>query len=123
MKCVKQLGNVVFSHNSLFVKEEMHPNTFSSNVRQSAAGSRIVWVQEVTTPIMTLQSNRNGWVTDAQREEIVNMYMNIGGVYSAVYDDGTAVDVSFAYEKPPVFTPVYEGSDYFTAEITLVKIN
>ena len=122
MRRVRSLGGVTFGLNSLFVKEEMSPASLQSSVRMSANGRRIVWVQEVATPTITLQSMRNGWITDDQREAIVAMYNDIGTVQTLIYDDGTTQEVLFAYEKPPQFTTLFEGVGYFTAEITVAKL-
>jgi len=122
VKRVKQLGNVIFQMNSMFVTEEFSPNDVYGEHIPSAAGNDIVFIQPNYTPPITLESKSYGYLTDAQRQEIVNMWHNYGAIYQVTYTDDTTDDVQFRYDQKPTFAAISEGGCYFTATIPLLKI-
>lgn len=122
MRRAKQLGTVVFGMNTLFIREEMDDASVMSEVVMSAAGTHIVYEAEILTPYITLDSKQYGWVTEAQRAELVSMRKQLDTTFTLTYDDDTTETVRFAKEKKMVLTPLYEGSDKYTAVIPLAKV-
>jgi len=120
---VKALGPVTFELNSMFVKEETEGHGMVlAETHLSGAGSHVVYETVITTPYITLYSGQNGWITDAQREAIMQLWDTPGATTTITYKDGTVEDVRFAREKRIEFTPLFEGSDHFTGTIPLAKI-
>lgn len=122
MKRAKQLGNVVFQKNSLFVKEEMEGSKVMAEMKMTSAGTHVVYEVPITTPYITLDSGMYGWIDDSQRQELIDMWNNIGSTYTLTYTDNTTDTVRMAREKRLVITPLYEGCDTFTAVIPLAKV-
>ena len=60
MKRAKQLGDVVFSMNSLFIQEEESDNDVFGEVVMSAAGTHIVFQSTINTPYITLEYKQYG---------------------------------------------------------------
>lgn len=123
MKRAKQLGDVVFSKNTLFVREFEEGYGVIAEAFVSAAGTDIVYEAPHHTPPRTLDSKQYGWIDDAHREAILAMYQAIGTTYTLTYDDDSTETVRFAREKGIRFTPLHEGSKTFTAVIPLAKVN
>jgi hypothetical protein len=121
VKRAKQLGAVVFSMNSLFIREEESDNDVMGEVAMSAAGSHIVFQAAITTPYITLESKQYGWVTEEQRDALRTMRKTLGATYTLTYTDLSTVTVRMATEKEMVFTPLYEGAKKYTAVIPLAK--
>ena len=118
----KQLGAVVFGLNTLFINEEMTPDSVMGEVVMSAGGTHIVYEAAVQTPYITLNSKEFGWILEAQRLELMTMFNTLGATYTLTYDDDTTATVRMTKEKKPVFTPLYEGSKKYTAVIPLAKV-
>ncbi|WP_297525118.1 hypothetical protein [Sulfurovum sp.] len=121
MKRAKQLGSVVFDMNSLFIREEMSPSNIMADTVMSAAGSHIVYEADILTPYITLDSKQYGWIREQQAEELKSMWGQIGLVFVLTYDDDSTETVRMAHEKQLALTPIYEGSDKYTAVIPLAK--
>lgn len=122
MKRAKQLGNVLFSFNTLFIQEEMSDDTVMAESIMSAGGTHVVYEATINTPYITLDSKQYGWITEAQRAELVAMWKQLGQTFTLTYKDNTTETVRMAHEKKMVFTPLYEGSQKYTAIIPLAKV-
>ncbi len=122
MKRAKQLGNVVFEYNTLFIQEEFSPNGFMGESRKSAAGTDIVYASVDNTPSVTLESRDHGVINETQKDAIIAMWKDFTTTQTLIYDDNTTDEVRMTIEKPPEFTPLFEGSCKYTAVIPLAKI-
>ena len=123
MKRAKQLGSVVFDMNTLFIQEEMDDDSVIGEAVMSAAGTHIVYEADILTPYITLDSQKYGWITEAQRLELVAMRKQLDTTFTLTYDDLSTETVRMAKEKNMIFTPLYEGSKKYTAIIPLAKTN
>lgn len=121
MRRAKQLGDIVFDKNALFIQEEMVNASVMSEVGMSAQGTHIVYEAEIHTPYITLDSKEHGWVTEEQCDALVEMRTGLGEIFTLTYDDDTTEEVRMANEKQLVFTPLFEGSCDFLAIIPLAK--
>jgi len=117
----KQLGSVEFSLNSLFIQEEMSDASVMGEAVMSAAGTHIVYEAAIHTPYITLDSMKYGWITETQRLALVAMRKQLGTTFTLTYNDDSTETVRMAREKEMVFTPLYEGSQKYTAIIPLAK--
>lgn len=122
MKRAKQLGNVIFGLNTLFIQEEESDDSVISEMVVSAGGTHIVYESEIITPYITLDSKTFGWITEEQRVILKAMKKQLGINFTLTYDDDTTETVRIAREKKLVFTPTYEGSEKYTAIIPLAKV-
>ena len=124
MKRAKQLGSVVFGLNTLFVQEEMSDDSIMGETAMSAAGTHIVFEAAIATPYITLDSQRYGWILDAQRVALMAMWQDIGATLTLTYDDNSTETVRMAREKKNLFkfTPLYEGSKKYTVIVPLAKV-
>ena len=118
----KQLGAVVFEQNSLFIEEEEQDDSVMGETFMSAAGAHIAFVAPVHTPYITLDSKQYGWVTEAQRAELISMRTQLEATFTLTYSDDSTVEVRFAHEKKMKFTPLYEGSKKYTVSIPLAEV-
>ena len=121
MKRAKQLDSVEFALNTLFIQEELTNAETMGEMNMSADGTHIVYVAEIKTPYITLDSKQYGWITETQRLALVAMRKQLGSTFLLTYDDLTTDTVRFAHEKEMVFTPLFEGSKKYTAIIPLAK--
>ena len=123
MKRARKLGNVEFTLNSLFIREQMQPDSKISEMQMSAAGTHIVYMADIATPYITLDSMQYGWIDDTQREELLSMWaaQDDTVTYVLTYDDNSTEIVRMAVEKEIVFTPLFEGACIYTAVIPLAK--
>ena len=122
MKRVRRLGDATFRMNSMFVREFLEPESYMTSVAMSAAGSRIVWVQRISTPYRTIFGGEHGWIDDETASKILDMWENAGATYDIEYTDGSIETVRMAVEKRLVITPLYDGAQYHTVEIPTEKI-
>ena len=122
MKRAKQLGSVVFSLNTLFIQEEFTDGSVMGESLMSAGGTHIVYEAAINTPYITLDSKKHGWITEAQRVELVAMWNQLDTNFTLTYNDSTTDTVRMAREKKIVFIPLYEGSKKYTAVIPLAKV-
>ncbi len=122
MKRAKQLGAVVFDKNTLFIQEEYSDESVMCESVMSAGGTHIVFEAEIFTPYITLDSHQHGWISEEQREDLTAMRKQLGATFTLTYDDDSTDLVRIAREKKMVFTPLSEGSAYFTAIIPLAKM-
>lgn len=119
---VKRLGNVMFDFNSLFVVEDEAPANVTGTMRLAADGSHVAFAQRIVTPYITLESRENGWINDAQRLELLDMWGQLDATWELEYVDGSVETVRMAHEKQLNFTPLWEGCDDYTAVIPLARI-
>jgi hypothetical protein len=122
MKRAKQLGSVVFTRNTLFIKEEFEPSNWMEERVISADGTDIVYVAEHKTPNITLLSEQYGALDEAQRSAIIAMYNDVDNNVLLTYDDGSTDQVRIRRDTPPVFTPMFEGACTYTATISLARV-
>ena len=124
MKRVKKIGNVEFTHNTLFIKEEMGGAGVQAESFLTGDGSRVVYELEIKTPYLTAYSGTYGWIDESQRAALVDMWNDVGAVTTVTYADDTVENVRMAREKAGefVFTPLFEGACKFTATIPLCKL-
>ena len=118
----KQLGAVTFSHNTLFIQEEFKNDSVLGVTVMSAAGTHIVYEAPIHTPYITLDSKQYGYVTEAQRVELVTMRNQLNSTFTLTYNDNSTELVRIAKEKQMVFTPIYEGAKKYTVVIPLAKV-
>jgi len=117
----KGLGALTLTY-MLWVDEYEKPNHIMSEAQMSADGNHIVYQAEIFTPYRTLTSKRHGWLTEDDITALKTMYSQLDTNFVLIFDDETTESVRFAHEKPLVFTPLFEGSDYYTAVIPLAKV-
>lgn len=117
------IGIVTFSRNTLFVQEQEEPAGVLSESFISAAGTNIVYEAAHYSPAITLLSKNYGYIDDAQRIMLISMYGSIGSTCTLTYNDALTETVRFDRSKSPVFRPIYEGAEIFTATIPLVKVS
>ena len=118
---VRKLGAVEFAMNSMFVAEDEAPDDVMATMRMAADGSHVVFAQRIVTPYITLESRENGWIDEAQKDQLLAMRSDLSATWTLEYVDGTTEEVRFAHEKKLSFTPLFEGSDHYTAVIPLAK--
>ncbi len=106
----KQLGNVVFEHNTLFIKEQFESDGVVGAEYTTAAGTRVYYGANIYTPHVTLDGQSYGWVEDDQRAELIAMWGNVGQSYTLTYNDNSTATVYMRPDSKPVFTPLYEGA-------------
>ena len=117
------LGGVTFDY-PLFVKEYDSPTYDKmATMRMSAARTHIVYVADVVTPYITLESRDDGWMSQPVVDALKALISNIGAEYQLVYDDGTSDTVRVAHEARIQFTPLFDCSLEYTSTITLAKTN
>jgi len=116
------LGGVPFDY-PLFVKEYEDANFGrEATKRRSAAGSDIVFVREMHTPTITLESRDDGWLLQDTVTQLKAKAETVGDELVLVYGDGSTEQVRFAYEGDILFTPLFDCSLEYKAVLTLVKI-
>ena len=116
----KSLGSVTFLY-ELWVAEFEAPDNVMSEMRMSAAGSHVVYEAAIETPYITLVSKENGWLNEQNVSDLKTSWADLGATLTLTYDDDTTETVRMAREKELVFTPLYEGACYYTAQIPLAK--
>lgn len=119
----KSLGAVTFNNpNTLFIQEQFNSNNVEGLVKDSAAGTQIVYEATRYTPYITLDSKQFGIVTEAQRETLMTMWDALDTNYTLTYDDDSTETVRMAHEKKIVFAELWEGACEFKAIIPLAKV-
>ena len=115
----KQIGAVTFDTNTLFIQEQLSPNGMIGKDYKSAAGTDISYSATDHNPTITLDSQQNGLLTEAQCDTIATMYQAIDTTYTLTYDDDTTDTVRFRHDKRPTFVALFEGSCQFRCVIYL----
>jgi len=121
MKRAKQLGTVTFNQNTLFIQEEFANDNVRGAMRMSAAGTHIIWGATIYTPYITLDSHEMGWLSEADKDAIIQMWRDFSTTQTLTYDDDSTDTVRMAVEKDLVFTPLYEGACIYKAIIPTAK--
>lgn len=124
MRTAKQLGAVIFGENYMHIDEEFAQGDILSEMIMSAGGTHIVFENEIGTPYITLDSQGDSWITEANKNALQAMWSDLNTAsYTLTYDNSTTVTVRMAREKELSFTPLYEGGcDYYRAIIPLAKV-
>ena len=115
------IGGVVFGH-KMYMLELDEPSNIVSEVAISEAGTHIVWQSEILTPYITLESREQGWIEQAEKDLIMELYSQFEATFVLVFDDESEENVRFAHEKGIPFTPISEGSSIYTAQISLAVV-
>jgi len=115
------LGSVTFGVNTLFIQEQFSNAEVMGETSMSAAGTHIVYVADIATPYITLDSKQYGIITEAQKVALEAMWVDPTTTRTLTYDNATTDTVRMAVEKDIIFTPLFEGSCEYTAIIPLAK--
>jgi len=118
MKRVIRLDTIEF-YPPLFVLEEESPTDIQSSMTVSASGTHIVYVKQIVTPYITLETRESGWLSEAQVIGLIELSRDLAAEYEIEYTDNTTQKVRIANEKRMTFSPLFEGSCDYTGIITL----
>ena len=120
-KRAKQLGALVFDY-PLHILELDEPDNMLSEKHMSATGHHIVWNKVIQTPYITLTSFEEGWVSQISKDSLIGMYNLLETTFTLTYTDDTTDLVRIAHENDFTFTPLYEGSEYYMARLSLAVV-
>ena len=125
MKKVVSIENIKLD-NPLFIKESFPINNVRASVFRTLGGGVVVYesVKRENDNYITLQSSDTGWIKEETLESIRAIADNVGVRTYIVLEDGTSINVRFAYEKGEVIQaePIFDGSPWHKVEIKLCKV-
>ena len=108
----------------LYVREYESPHHLISKKEVSGAGSDLVYVREIVTPEITLESKESGWVSQSDVDMIRALFYNYTNSFLIKYVDGTTEEVRAGTERESelAFIPLFECSLDYRVVIPLSKI-
>ncbi len=121
-KRVVSIGNVTFPY-KMYVLELDTPKAMRSEVNVSESGLDIVWQAPILTPAITIVSKQQGWITQDVKDDLIAQHALFETTFVLTYDDASTDTVRYAHEKELMkFTPLFEGSDRYTAEMAFAVV-
>ena len=122
-KRIVSIGTLTFTHKPTLT-ESLEPSDFTGETMMSAAGSHITYVQRITTPYRTVDSLQSGWLTEAEKDELLTLYDVIGGTHLVTYDDASSETCRFIQSENTKLkiTPLFEGACMYTAHIPMATV-
>ena len=121
-KRVTQIGDVVLT-SPMHVEEFYSPEAIIASTERAIDGNFLFWEQLNPFETRTLVSMESGWQLFDVKELIIAQYKQLATLFTLHYSDGTTETVRYNHSEGISFTPLWEGSEYYTAKINLVLAN
>jgi len=106
----------------LFVSSEFDFDNYTGSKTIAIDGSSILFIQAKgsMTKEVQLYSNDNGWIHEETRKLLKDTVD--GEAKTVVFNDGTEETYYYDHTKTPLgFTALYEGAEWYSIQINLVK--
>ena len=122
-RLVVEVAGVVLSEH-LYVREYESPHNLISRKEISGAGTDLVYVRNINTPEITLESKESGWMTQAEVDLFRSLFVNFTQSFLIKYADGTVEEVRAGIEREAelALNPLFECSLDYKVVLPLSKI-
>ena len=121
MKRVVSIDGITFD-NKLFISSEFDIDNYIGERSIAIDGSSIMFVQAKgsMTSDVSVYSKDSGWIHRDTKDLLTNNVDELGKLL--VFDDTSSYTYYYDHTKIPLeFTPLFEGSLWYTVTINLVK--
>lgn len=121
MKKVTSIDGIAFDY-PLYISSEFDISDYIGERSVAIDGSSVMFVQAkgAFTKEVSLTSKDTGWVTKDTKDLLINTIDELSK--TVIFDDTTTGTYYYDHTKTPIsFSPLYEGSLWYTIEINLVK--
>ena len=121
MKRVVSIDGIPFD-NLMFISSELKIDDYIAEKILAIDGSSVLFAQTkgALTKEVIIDSGENGWISKATKDLLIATVDLTSK--TVVFDDATTGTYYYDHTKTPItFTELYEGSDWFTIEMNLLK--
>ena len=121
MKRVNTIDGVVLDY-PLFISSEFDVNNHIGTRSVAIDGSSVMFIQPrgALSKEVQIYSGDNGWVSEAVKEQLMLKVDN--EVIIVEFSDSSTETYYFDHTATPLsFTPLYEGAEWYSVQMNLLK--
>lgn len=121
MKRVVSIDSVVLDY-KCFISSEFDVDDYLGKSSIAIDGSSVVFIQAKgsMTKVVSIYSKDSGWIHKDTKDSLIDTVDNLAKIVT--FDDSSQDTYHYDFTQIPLeFTPLYEGSLWYTIKINLVK--